>query len=155
MACNVLTETGIVRSIFSGEYPIMRMSTYVSCITALLTLSIAPVLSNTVKYAGARQSDYGITPFPTVKEWGNVMRNMSANFSGASPVGIWIVGTLWGSSCALEFPYKGSVPNVIEKESTDKHEPFLKHFDTLGIKVFLQVEPGLAAVDSLIDIILR
>lgn len=119
----------------------------------------APGRSN-VKFAGARSSGYGIRPFPPPENWGNALKTMAGYFPGSTPVGIWIVGRLNGRSTGmmLEFPHppgdKDYGPLYTFAEE-DKHEPFLKYFDDHGIKVFLQVEPGFADVNTAIDLVLE
>lgn len=111
-----------------------------------------------IKYAGVRSSSYGIEPFPEPSGWQNAMETMSGYFKDSIPCGIWIVGRLeWSNkSCRLEFTHDNNehYPNILFDE-TDKHERYLSHFDTVGIKVFLQVEPANADVNTLIDLVLN
>ena len=109
-----------------------------------------------VSFAGVRSSSYGIHPFPSPAGWKQAMQTMSAYFKGSTPCAIWIVGELSKEQgCRLFFPANGKkVDNVIFKEE-DIHEPYLAYFDKAGIKVFLQVEPGNASVDTLIDLVLN
>jgi hypothetical protein len=111
-----------------------------------------------VKFAGVRSSGYGIRPFPAVEGWESAMKTMAGYFPGATPVGIWIVGRLNGRSTGmtLEFPKPGGNTEygpLYTFSDQDKHEPYLKYFDTHGIKVFLQVEPGFADVNTAIDLV--
>jgi hypothetical protein len=113
-----------------------------------------------VRYAGARSSAYGIRPFPSPEGWTSALKTMAGYFPGATPVGIWIVGRLNGRSTGmtLEFPQPDDGTNygpLIAFSETDKHEPFLNLFDSNGIKVFLQVEPGFAEVDVAMDLVLN
>ena len=113
-----------------------------------------------VKYAGARSSAYGIRPFPSPEGWTNALKTMAGYFPGSTPVGIWIVGRLNGRSTGMtvEFPQPGdgvSYGPLFAFSETDKHEPFLSQFDSSGIRVFLQVEPGFADVDAAIDLVLN
>jgi hypothetical protein len=109
-----------------------------------------------VSFAGVRSSSYGIRPFPDADDWTKAMQKMSTYFEGSRPCAIWIVGELSKEQgCRLFFPANGNkVDNVIFKEE-DIHEPYLTHFDKVGIKVFLQVEPGNASVDTLIALVLN
>lgn len=108
-----------------------------------------------VVYAGVRSSNYGINPFPTASGWQNAMQTMSGYFPGSMPCAIWIVGVMDGSrTCRLEFPSDGKNHSNISFRSTDKHEPYLSHFDEAGIRVFLQVEPANANMGDLIDLVL-
>ena len=84
------------------------------------------------------------------------MMDMQKRFEGSTPCGIWIVGVMGGKhSCRLEFPANGRQDSNIVYIDYDKHEPFLTHFDTTGIKVFLQVESANADLIDLIDIVLN
>ncbi|MGD9202680.1 MAG: hypothetical protein PVI26_14050, partial [Chitinispirillia bacterium] len=114
------------------------------------------VISNITR-AGFRSSNYGIDPFPTEKEWAKAIKSLSSNFPKAKPTGLWIVGRFENDGCLLEFPYpKDSFKNISFHSTMegDKHDPYLSYFDTTGISVFLQIEPGLADIDTLIDLIL-
>ncbi len=111
-------------------------------------------------HAGLRASSYGISPFPSAEEWESDMKEMASYWPGSQPTGIWLVGLMdppdvLGSTCHLEFPEPagGPYPNI-SFESTDLHESYLDYFDTHGIDVWLQVEPGDANMNTLIDIVL-
>ncbi|MBA7502247.1 hypothetical protein ES706_00831 [subsurface metagenome] len=113
-------------------------------------------------YAGCRESTYGIDPFPEPEEWAQDMKLMGGYWPGSQPAGVWIVGILAGegddfmlwTECNLQFPSPGGSYEHIIFDNTDLHEPYLDYFDTHGIKVWLQVEPGLADVPTLIDLVL-
>jgi len=109
-----------------------------------------------VKYAGVRSSSYGVKPFPEPAGWQNAMEKMSNYYEGSTPCGIWIVGKLRRpKSCFLEFIGDSAQHNNISFLDRDKHEEYLTHFDSVGIKVFLQVEPANANVSTLIDLVLN
>ena len=113
-----------------------------------------------VSFAGARSSAYGIRPFPSPEGWTNALKTMSGYFPGSTPVGIWIVGRLHGASKGMnaEFQRPGNGVEygpLFTFAEADKHEPFLNQFDSTGIKVFLQIEPGFADVDTAIDLVLK
>jgi hypothetical protein len=81
---------------------------------------------------------------------------MAGYFSGATPIGVWLVGEIFfngeNSGQGLEFPNPGGAyDSKIEFSDTDKHEEYLSYFDSHGIKVFLQFEPGFADIEDLID----
>jgi hypothetical protein len=80
---------------------------------------------------------------------------MAGRFGGAEPGGVWIVGEIVGDSCRFRFPDPGGekIPNVLYV-GDDVTEPALSLFDELGVKVWLQVEPGDAEISTLIDIVL-
>jgi len=108
-----------------------------------------------IRYAGARSSSYGIRPFPEPESWDAALRDISDRFPGSAPCAVWIVGELAdGHGCHLFFPSEGRANEHVFFDTSDKHERFLRFFDEVGIKVFLQVEPGNADVPSLIDLVL-
>jgi hypothetical protein len=138
-------------------------------ILSIAALSVSFVLPQTkdlpeaaasrVKFAGARSSAYGIRPFPSAEGWTRGLKTMASYFPGSTPVGIWIVGRLHGASrgMSLEFPRPDDGTDYgpfITFADTDKHEPFLTAFDAGGIKLFLQIEPGFAEVETGIDLVL-
>jgi len=109
-----------------------------------------------VKYAGVRSSTYGIRPFPDPDGWQLAMDVMKNRFERSTACAIWIVGTMHGErTCRLEFPSDGQIDSTIAFLDYDKHEHYLQHFDTTGIKVFLQVEPANADLIRLIDLVLE
>lgn len=108
-----------------------------------------------VNYAGVRSSSYGIRPFPNAENWTNAMKTMGSYFEGSTPSAIWIVGELSREKgCRLFFTSAGKAYEHIIFNEEDKHEAFLNHFDTTGVKVFLQIEPGNGDVPTLIDLVL-
>jgi len=109
-----------------------------------------------VKYAGVRSSHYGIRPFPGPDGWQPAMDKMKDQFEGSTACAIWIVGTMHGERiCQLEFPASGQTDSNIVFLDYDKQETYLLHFDTTGVKVFLQVEPANADMGRLIDLVLN
>lgn len=115
-----------------------------------------PFVPGKIIYAGVRSSSYGVKPFPQAEDWQSAMQTMSGYFTGATPCAIWIVGEFKEpKTCRLFFPSEGKVYPFIQFEETDRHEQFLSHFDRVGIKVFLQVEPGHADMITLIDLVLN
>jgi hypothetical protein len=116
-----------------------------------------PVLANPGQtvFAGVRSSNYGIKPFPEPPGWQNAIRKMTSYFEGTTPCAIWIVGELARPrDCHLFFPGDGKQYPHIVFDPVDKHEKFLNYFDRAGIKVFLQVEPANAEMNTLIDLVL-
>lgn len=122
-----------------------------------------------VRYAGVRSSHYGVEktserPWPGAEKWAEIM-NIMANdyFPGATPTAIWIIGSLNQSvqGCNLEFAKPVGDTNDYEHITFNPsakhgpHEDYLNYFDKNGIKVFLQVEPGFADVEILIDLVLN
>lgn len=120
-----------------------------SLFTSTLSLSAAQF-----KYTGCRQSSYGANPFPTANEWGYIHLNLQSFFPGSSPVGVWIVGNIVGDNCNLQFPSPGGYYDYINFDDYDYHDEYLSHFDSIGVKVFLQVESGAADIEDLITIIM-
>lgn len=120
-----------------------------------------------MKYAGCRSSNYGARPFPNPEGWENACKKMASHWSGSTPAAIWIIGTVppqpvvseessdgnKNRVCLLEFPGDGNGPFDYTRFS-NIHENYLNYFDKHGIKVWLQVEPGFADVNTLIDLVL-
>jgi hypothetical protein len=81
---------------------------------------------------------------------------MAGYFKGSTPCAVWIVGVMATTPrvAHLDFPGDPAKYPNIEFEAVDKHERFLSHFDKAGIKVFLQVEPANADMETLIDLVL-
>jgi hypothetical protein len=127
---------------------------------ASLLLLVAGCCSNGptggVGFAGVRSSSYGVDPFPGPAAWETYTRVMSDAFPGSSPTALWIVGTIDEAinGIHLEFPSAGGPYPQVSFSSEDLHEEYLAWFDVHGVSVFLQVEPGLADVPTLIDLVL-
>jgi len=109
-----------------------------------------------LRYVGSRSSYYGFDPFPSPESISSVYQKMSAKIEGSTPSAVWIVGGIRGSSCSLEFPNGTgkTYPNIQFDDSYDKHEPYLTEFDRIGVKVFLQVEAGMADMKTLMKLVL-
>ncbi len=107
------------------------------------------------QWAGLRSSAH-LRPFPSPDQWGAALKTVSGNFDAAQPVAVWIVGLFQKDigGCRLEFPGQAPRDPRIKFATADRHEEYLRYFDSQGIKVFLQVEPGFAGVDKLIDLVL-
>ena len=127
------------------------------------TVNVAGENVSNINYAGCRESITGTTNswinmslFPKPKEWEYMLKNMSGFYGGnATPSALWIVGEMSTDSCChLCFPSDGNTHKYMTFETSDFFESSLSHFDTTGIKVFLQVEPGHASVTELIDVIM-
>ncbi len=100
--------------------------------------------------------NYPNNTFPTPQYWTSVGEQMSAKFDNSTPAAIWIVGLYQDNGyCSLSFPNPtGETYDHIYFSSYDKDEAYLMHFDTTGIKVFLQVESGDAEIGDLMDLVL-
>ena len=104
--------------------------------------------------AGFRWSVYGPEYNPGNSYWDSVGQVMAANFDSATPECIWIVGVIEGRSCHLNFPVNGNY-SLIYGSSIDNNEEVFNLFDQSGYRVWLQVEPGNASVDDLIQIVIN
>ena len=104
--------------------------------------------------AGFRYSSYGPAYNPGPEYWVSVGEQMAAKFPQAKPATIWIVGILDGEGTYLSFGCKTDDPNI-RCGVVDISEQVLTRFDEKGFQVWLQVEPGNASVDELIDIVLN
>jgi hypothetical protein len=116
--------------------------------------------------AGLRSSPYGPkNGFPTPGYWLSSTRSMASRFAGAVPVLVWIVGTMesvegseteddFTGRSKLSFPSPGGEFADIVFSGTDANEPYLEEFDNNGFKVWLQVEPANADVETLIKLVL-
>lgn len=119
--------------------------------------------------AGLRASPYGARElFDTADYWIKSTKAMAQAIPSARPCVIWILGTMeaatpvqssadsrYSGRCQLNFP--GQNPkdaNILFSES-DGNEAILKRFDEAGISVWLQVEPGNADIEILIDLVLN
>ncbi len=107
-------------------------------------------------YVGVRSSEYGpVGDFPSAERWEEMASSYAARMPDAAPALVWIVGTIGeNGDCNLEFPSPGGDHARIGFQDEDKHEAFLNHFDSSGVSVWLQIEPGDAAVSTLIDVVL-
>lgn len=120
-----------------------------------------------VLYTGTRSSVYGLGDrWLLPEEWKCITDQMQDWYPSAKPTMIWIVGSLNGMGCNLEFLPADDVDTEALKEQyiyfsepTNEnhlsHEEYFNYFDENGIQVYLQVEPGFADVDILIDLILE
>ena len=145
------------------------MSRFVVLVVGLLLFLLAGCASSRPKttptvwpaagvlFAGARSSEYGIEPFPAPEGWGKGLATLAGYLPGAQKAAIWIVGTVSEETGAaqLEFPGDGHEYPHVTFAAEDRHEEYLRYFDEHDIQVFLQVEPGLADVPTLIDLVLN
>jgi len=111
-------------------------------------------------YTGFRASRlYHIYPdheFPPKEYWLKVGNEMTAKFRHARPAGIWIVGLYQDNgTVALGFPSPGGNYDKITFAATDQNEEYLSYFDENNLKVWLQVEPGSADIDTLIHLVME
>ncbi|MBD5467794.1 MAG: hypothetical protein HDR21_06540 [Lachnospiraceae bacterium] len=119
-----------------------------------------------VIYTGTRSSVYGLgDQWLVPEEWKSVTDQMQEWYPSAQPTMVWIVGSLSGMGCNLEFLPADDVDTAAlaeqyiyfsepTRENHLSHEEYFNYFDENGIQVYLQVEPGFADVDTLIDLVL-
>ena len=134
----------------------------------ILTISIIPLFSfgqmtmadSVHLLAGFRASrvlsSYPGKTFPSVDYWVSVGNRMSQKFANSTPAGVWIVSLYQSNNVTqFNFPSDGNTYTNIQFIGTDQNEAYLSKFDSVGLKVWLQVEPGGAGMDTLIDLVLK
>lgn len=104
--------------------------------------------------AGFRFSTYGPPYDPGATYWADFAKNMAERFDGAPPQIIWIVGNVSGTGTQLTFFGQSANPQI-HFSMKDRNEEALTLFDALGAQVWLQVEPGNAPVEELIELVLK
>jgi len=125
---------------------------------------------NSVVRAGLRASPYGPKPvFPGVSYWLHSAGDMSRRFPGSRPALIWLVSTMdrvkkipgqeiYTTRTKLTFPRpdnSGHKDENIAFAAEDANESYLRAFDQAGYQVWLQVEPAMADIPTLIDLIME
>jgi hypothetical protein len=103
---------------------------------------------------GFRHSTYGPSYEPGSVYWAELSSKMVTRFPDAEPQGIWIVGEAQDRGVLLSFPGSSTNPDI-KFTSEDRNEEALTLFDSLGVHVWLQVEPGDAPVEDLIHLMLK
>jgi len=116
-----------------------------------------PIVSSFV--AGFRASrilgNYPNRQYPSPEYWISAGQRMAQKFPGASPAGIWIVSLYQNNGVTqMNFPGNGSLYPYIQFIGTDQNEAYLSRFDSAGVNIWLQVEPGAASMDTLITLVL-
>jgi len=119
-----------------------------------------------------RASPYGPKPtFPAVSYWLNSAGDMSRRFPGSRPALIWLVSTMdrikkipgqeaYATRTRLTFPAPTNLSlsrgdeNIVFSEE-DSNESYLEAFDQAGYQVWLQVEPAMADIPALIDLVME
>jgi hypothetical protein len=104
--------------------------------------------------AGFRYSVYGPDYNPGPEYWAMVGQQMAARFEDSVPEAVWIVGRLHDEGCELSFPVN-SDNALITGTVEDQSDATLSLFNGLGFRVWLQVEPGNAPVDELLNLMLE
>ncbi len=105
-----------------------------------------------IGFAAARFST--APPFPGPEYWSKAGKMASGKFEGSTPEGIWVIGgILQGGTCYLNFPSSQEYSHI-SFTATDENEEYLDYFDRHGISIILQVEPGIAEVDTVLKLVL-
>ncbi|MCC6261076.1 MAG: hypothetical protein IT311_09445 [Anaerolineales bacterium] len=104
--------------------------------------------------AGFRYSSYGPPYNPGPEYWASTGEQMAAKFKNATPSALWIVGIINDDGVYLNFDCTAKDPKI-RCSFADINEKTLTLFDEKGYQVWLQVEPGNANMDELIEIILN
>lgn len=146
---------GIIMSKVAGMPVVKNIFIVVLCI--LLPTSVGSAQPPEFG-AGFRASrilgSYPNRQFPSAAYWFDVAAKMSMKFSGAVPSGIWIVSLYQENGITqFNFPAPGTIP-FVTSVGTDYNEQYLSMFDTSGVKIWLQVEPGEADMDTLIGLVM-
>jgi hypothetical protein len=135
---------------------------FLSVQNSLPTQSIAQTefLSDSARIASFRASpilsSYPNYRFPNPEYWAGVGKLMAAKFSNTTPAAIWIVSLYLSEGVTqVYFPSPGGRYENIEFITKDHSELYLTRFDKERFKVWLQVEPGAASVDTLIHLVLN
>lgn len=136
--------------------------------TALLVCAVAPATDPAERatacgdhyLAGFRASrlleNYPGEIFPPAEYWVSAGQQMAASLGDACPGAVWIVGLYQEhGDTRLEFPSPGGRYKHVSFSRVDYHESYLDSLDSAGFKVWLQVEPGAARVEKLIDLVLQ
>ena len=106
--------------------------------------------------AGFRCSIYAKREDPGPRYWARVGKEMAARWPGATPEGIWIVGSINGRGTRLPFPVPDvGDPLITGSNQEDPGESALNLFDRLGFRIWIQIEPRFASVEKLIDLVLQ
>lgn len=101
-------------------------------------------------------SNYPNNEFPSPDYWARVGAEMAGKFNGTIPGGVWIVSLYQDNGgTEVSFPSNGTTYPHIEFSETDYNEAYLAAFDKAGLRIWLQVEPGAADVNTLIQLVLQ
>lgn len=105
--------------------------------------------------AGFRYSSYGPSYNPGNDYWANVGTHIAGFFGDTcQPECIWILGSLRSNGCYLNFPVETTSPDITWANA-DKNKAIFDLFEEKNYKVWLQVEPGMANVDTLLDLVMK
>ncbi|MBN2203302.1 MAG: hypothetical protein JW700_03925 [Candidatus Aenigmarchaeota archaeon] len=105
-------------------------------------------------FVGWRSSEYGYQQEQQPSYWVEFSNEMSSKIQGSIASGIWILGSRDGErDCNLNFPGNFEYHNIAFSQD-DMSEEYLTVFDRNNLKVWLQVEPADADVETLIRLVL-
>ncbi len=131
------------------------------CLYLLLFFAVISAYAREVDLvAGFRASrvlnSYPNRQFPNEDYWVSVGNRMAAKFNGAAPATVWIVSLyIENGITQFNFPSPGGNYRNIWFIGQDQNEAYLNRFDQEGFKVWLQVEPGSASIDTLMELVLQ
>ncbi len=142
-----------MRSGFTFLTLVLVLMTGVQGQTSLTSMASPPFV---VGFRASRiLGSYPNRQFPSPEYWISAGQRMAQKFSGATPAGIWIVSLYQDNGVTqMNFPGNGSTYPYIQFISTDQNEAYLSRFDSAGVNIWLQVEPGAASMDTLITLVL-
>jgi beta-glucosidase len=140
-----------IRVPFGSASAPLRITTDGDLVLRLADVELA--VARTQLGAGFRYSAYGPPFDPGPEYWALAGFDMARRFERAVPETVWIVSRMNGRGTLLNFPANARDP-LIAGSPDDGNEATLDLFDRLGYRVWLQIEPGFASVDELIDLIL-
>ncbi len=105
--------------------------------------------------AGFHASIFTTSPFPGPEQWYITGKDAASKFEGSDIGAVWVIGGARADGqCYLNFPSSKHYDNVVFS-TTDENGKYLSYFDSKGILVILQVEPGEANVSDLIRLVLN
>jgi hypothetical protein len=104
---------------------------------------------------GFHESVTAMSPPQTPEYWYNMGKDASGKFEGSGVGAVWVIGYAYADGqCYLNFP-SSAKSALITFSKTDENERYLDYFDSKGISVILQVEPGQADVTRIIQLVLN
>ena len=103
---------------------------------------------------GFHKSITGTSPDGSPEYWYHQGKAASDKFDGSGTGAVWVIGCAQADGqCYLNFPSSAKYP-MISFSKKDDNEQYLDYFDSKGMKVILQVEPGQADVGQVIRLVL-
>lgn len=103
---------------------------------------------------GFHESITGTSPLQSPEYWYNMGKGASDKFDGSRIGAVWVIGCAQeDGQCYLNFPSSTKYP-MVTFSKTDENERYLDYFDSKGMSVILQLEPGQARVGQVIRLVL-